>query len=218
MTAFKSSIYLKGFCGGLLLVSGLSRTHYSFHLVFYRNRRAAQPRFIGTEPLQAEAPAKSQSQNTSIGVKRQGKFLCELHELEVFAGNQSSPAAREKRGIQDQPHDHNPGTRNQRAPSQVIILLLLYPDVLATHPHISQYFDEALLKNTKSSRPPATLPADFCPPGAPVGPVHFTKYPLKLKYKDYTPEKILELDLLAHIQSESGTTARGPGFYQHPSC
>ncbi|KAJ9071660.1 hypothetical protein DSO57_1034814 [Entomophthora muscae] len=45
------------------------------------------------------------------------------------------------------------------------------------------------------------MPTDFCPPEAPVGPIHFTEYPLKPKYKDYTLEKILELDPLAHIPS-----------------
>ncbi|KAJ9073783.1 hypothetical protein DSO57_1012774 [Entomophthora muscae] len=54
---------------------------------------------------------------------------------------------------------------------------------------------------SRSQGPPAPLPAVFCPPGAPFGPVHFTDYPLKPKYKDYTPEKILELDPLACIQS-----------------
>ncbi|KAJ9066601.1 hypothetical protein DSO57_1007944 [Entomophthora muscae] len=52
--------------------------------------------------------------------------------------------------------------------------------------------------STRSSGPP---PSDPCPPGVPFGPVHFTEYPLKPKYKEYTPEKILELDPLAHMKS-----------------
>ncbi|KAJ9081396.1 hypothetical protein DSO57_1015103 [Entomophthora muscae] len=48
---------------------------------------------------------------------------------------------------------------------------------------------------------PAPPPAVFCPPGVPFEPVQFTDYPLKSKYKEYTPEKILELNLLARIQS-----------------
>ncbi|KAJ9055472.1 hypothetical protein DSO57_1003549 [Entomophthora muscae] len=55
--------------------------------------------------------------------------------------------------------------------------------------------------STRSHGPPAPLPAVFCPSGVPFGPVHFTDYPLKPKYKDYTPEKILKLNLLDHIQT-----------------
>ncbi|KAJ9066732.1 hypothetical protein DSO57_1006659 [Entomophthora muscae] len=64
------------------------------------------------------------------------------------------------------------------------------------------YFVFAIYQfNSRSSGPPALLPAVYCPPGAPFGPVHFTDYPLKPKYKGYTPEKILKLDPLACIQS-----------------
>ncbi|KAJ9048857.1 hypothetical protein DSO57_1030455 [Entomophthora muscae] len=85
---------------------------------------------------------------------------------------------------------------NERTSSQGAILLLLHLGLLATCPHFSQYFDEALMGNTnlRSPGPPAPLPAVFCPPGVPFGPVHFTNYPLKSEYKDYTPEKILKLD------------------------
>ncbi|KAJ9088872.1 hypothetical protein DSO57_1018707 [Entomophthora muscae] len=68
----------------------------------------------------------------------------------------------------------------------------------------------------RSSGPPAPLPIDSCPPGVPFGPVHFTEYPLKPEYKDYNPEKILELDLLAHINLQLDTTAKAPGYSQHP--
>ncbi|KAJ9066619.1 hypothetical protein DSO57_1007694 [Entomophthora muscae] len=53
--------------------------------------------------------------------------------------------------------------------------------------------------STRSHGTPAPPPAVSCPPGVPFGPVHFTDYPLKPKYKDYTPEKILKLDPLACI-------------------
>ncbi|KAJ9058118.1 hypothetical protein DSO57_1015540 [Entomophthora muscae] len=56
-----------------------------------------QPLFLGTEPPQAEAPAKSQSQNIITGLTmimpkeellelpNEGRgILCELHELEVL--------------------------------------------------------------------------------------------------------------------------------------
>ncbi|KAJ9085781.1 hypothetical protein DSO57_1010587 [Entomophthora muscae] len=53
----------------------------------------------------------------------------------------------------------------------------------------------------RSPGPPALPPAVFCPPGVLFGPVHFTDYLLKSEYKYYTPEKILKLNPLAHIQS-----------------
>ncbi|KAJ9058524.1 hypothetical protein DSO57_1011464 [Entomophthora muscae] len=49
----------------------------------------------------------------------------------------------------------------------------------------------------RSSDPPASLPATCCLPGAPFGPVHFTEYPLKPEYKDYTADNILAWDPLA---------------------
>ncbi|KAJ9075495.1 hypothetical protein DSO57_1035590 [Entomophthora muscae] len=59
---------------------------------------------------------------------------------------------------------------------------------------------------------PAHLPADFCPPGVPFGPVHFMKYPLKPEYKDYTPKKVLELFSLAHIKSAVIYNRQGPWY------
>ncbi|KAJ9083877.1 hypothetical protein DSO57_1030189 [Entomophthora muscae] len=68
----------------------------------------------------------------------------------------------------------------------------------------------------RSPGPPAPLPAVFCPFGVPFRPVHFTKYPLKPEYKDYTPEKILELDPLAHIQSAIRYNRQGPWIFSTP--
>ncbi|KAJ9063432.1 hypothetical protein DSO57_1000025 [Entomophthora muscae] len=70
--------------------------------------------------------------------------------------------------------------------------------------------------SSRSPGPPAPLPAVFCPPGAPFGPVHFTEYPLKPEYKDYTPEKILELDLLARIQSAIRYNCQGLWIFSTP--
>ncbi|KAJ9063295.1 hypothetical protein DSO57_1001733 [Entomophthora muscae] len=70
--------------------------------------------------------------------------------------------------------------------------------------------------STRSHSPPAPPPAAFCPPGVPFGPVHFTNHPLKLKYKDHTPEKILELNPLAHIQSAVRYTCQGPWIFSTP--
>ncbi|KAJ9077291.1 hypothetical protein DSO57_1018098 [Entomophthora muscae] len=68
----------------------------------------------------------------------------------------------------------------------------------------------------RSPGPPVPQPTVFCPPGAPFGPVHFTDYPLKPKYKDYTPEKILKLDPLAHIQSAIRYNCQGLWIFSTP--
>ncbi|KAJ9071158.1 hypothetical protein DSO57_1000163 [Entomophthora muscae] len=46
-------------------------------------------------------------------------------------------------------------------------------------------------------------PATYCLPGAPFGPVHFKKYPLKPEYRDYFSDKILVQDPL--VQSKELT-------------
>ncbi|KAJ9059084.1 hypothetical protein DSO57_1039643 [Entomophthora muscae] len=79
------------------------------------------------------------------------------------------------------------------------------------------YFVFAVYKfSFRSPGPPAPLPAVFCPPGAPFGPVHFTDYSLKPKYKDYTPEKIIELDPLACIQSAIRYNCQGLWIFSTP--
>ncbi|KAJ9050419.1 hypothetical protein DSO57_1014642 [Entomophthora muscae] len=70
--------------------------------------------------------------------------------------------------------------------------------------------------SSRSSGPPAPPPAVFCPFGVPFGPVHFTKYPLKPEYKVYTPEKIIELDPLAHIQSTIRYNCQGLWIFSTP--
>ncbi|KAJ9074681.1 hypothetical protein DSO57_1004131 [Entomophthora muscae] len=70
--------------------------------------------------------------------------------------------------------------------------------------------------SSRSSGPSAPTPAVFCPPGVPFGPVHFTEYPLKPEYKDYTPEKIIELDSLAHIQSAVRYNRQGLWIFSTP--
>ncbi|KAJ9063098.1 hypothetical protein DSO57_1003627 [Entomophthora muscae] len=47
---------------------------------------------------------------------------------------------------------------------------------------------------TRLSAPPANPPATYRLPGSPFGPVHFTEYPLKPEYKDYTTNNILARD------------------------
>ncbi|KAJ9061403.1 hypothetical protein DSO57_1021047 [Entomophthora muscae] len=68
----------------------------------------------------------------------------------------------------------------------------------------------------RSHGPPAPLPAVFCPPGVPFGPVHFTDYPLKSEYKLYTLEKILELNPLACIQSTIRYNRQGLWIFSTP--
>ncbi|KAJ9070100.1 hypothetical protein DSO57_1011931 [Entomophthora muscae] len=70
--------------------------------------------------------------------------------------------------------------------------------------------------NLRSPGPSAPLPAVFRPSGAPFGPVHFTDYPLKPKYKDYTPKKILELDPLACIPSAIRYNCQGLWIFSTP--
>ncbi|KAJ9048223.1 hypothetical protein DSO57_1037150 [Entomophthora muscae] len=79
------------------------------------------------------------------------------------------------------------------------------------------YFVLAIYQfSLRSPGPPAPLPAVFCPPGVPFGPVHFTNYPLKSEYKDYTPEKILKLDPFSHIQSAVRYNQQGPWIFSTP--
>ncbi|KAJ9078887.1 hypothetical protein DSO57_1002123 [Entomophthora muscae] len=79
------------------------------------------------------------------------------------------------------------------------------------------YFVFSVYKfSSRTPVPPAPPPAVFCPSGAPFGPVHFTDYPLKPKYKDYTPEKILKLDPLACIQSAIRYNRQGLWIFSTP--
>ncbi|KAJ9048269.1 hypothetical protein DSO57_1036742 [Entomophthora muscae] len=79
------------------------------------------------------------------------------------------------------------------------------------------YFVFAIYQfSTGSPSPPVPLPAVFCPPDVPFSPVHFTNYPLKTKYKDYTPEKILKLNPLVHIQSGVRYNCQGPWIFSTP--
>ncbi|KAJ9075540.1 hypothetical protein DSO57_1035185 [Entomophthora muscae] len=104
---------------------------------------------------------------------------------------------------------------NERTPGPGAILLPLNQNPQA---RLSLCPDEPLMENinTRYSGLPVPSPADSCTPGVPFGPVHFTEYPLKPEYKDYTPEKILELDLLAHIQSAVRCNHQGPWIFSTP--
>ncbi|KAJ9065210.1 hypothetical protein DSO57_1022007 [Entomophthora muscae] len=68
--------------------------------------------------------------------------------------------------------------------------------------------------NSESSGPSAHK---FCPSGAPFGPVHFTEYTLKLEYKEFTPENILEQDPLARLNLQVRYNRQGP-WHHTKSC
>ncbi|KAJ9056221.1 hypothetical protein DSO57_1035415 [Entomophthora muscae] len=70
--------------------------------------------------------------------------------------------------------------------------------------------------SSRSSGPPAPPPEVFRPVSVPFGPVHFTEYPLKPEYKDYTSEKIIELDPLARIQSAVRYNHQGLWIFSIP--
>ncbi|KAJ9087654.1 hypothetical protein DSO57_1030959 [Entomophthora muscae] len=53
-------------------------------------------------------------------------------------------------------------------------------------------------------------------PGAPFGPVHFTEYPLKPEYKDYTANNILAWDPLARTTELTRNNQEGPWYITKP--
>ncbi|KAJ9075933.1 hypothetical protein DSO57_1030921 [Entomophthora muscae] len=53
-------------------------------------------------------------------------------------------------------------------------------------------------------------------PGAPFGPVHFTEYPLKPEYKDYTANYILAQYLLARTTKLTRYNQEGPWYVTKP--
>ena len=63
---------------------------------------------------------------------------------------------------------------------------------------IVPYFILALIQFIPSpAGPSCPLPAYNCPPCAPFGPVHFTKYPLKPEFQHYTPNYVSRIHLSA---------------------
>ncbi|KAJ9070819.1 hypothetical protein DSO57_1003284 [Entomophthora muscae] len=68
----------------------------------------------------------------------------------------------------------------------------------------------------RSSDLPAILPATYRLPGAPFGPVHFTEYPLKPEYNDYTDNNILARDPLARTTELTRYNREGPWYFTKP--
>ncbi|KAJ9086931.1 hypothetical protein DSO57_1038444 [Entomophthora muscae] len=56
----------------------------------------------------------------------------------------------------------------------------------------------------------------YCLPGAPFGPVYFTEYLLKPKYREYTANNILAQDLLARTTELIGYNQEGPWYVTKP--
>ncbi|KAJ9058090.1 hypothetical protein DSO57_1015887 [Entomophthora muscae] len=56
----------------------------------------------------------------------------------------------------------------------------------------------------------------YLPPGAPFGLVHFTEYPLKPEYKDYTADNIIAQDPLARTTNLTRYNRKGPWYVTKP--
>ncbi|KAJ9062801.1 hypothetical protein DSO57_1006868 [Entomophthora muscae] len=133
--------------------------------------------------------------DSGMGVT-QRKSHCELHELEVLMGLRPNPMTTTLE--KDNQVANSRSLTNERTPSPAPRSpSSIFPDALMDLP----WKLLSLEVGTISSGPPSPPSTNSCPPGFPFGPIHFTEYPLKPKYKDYTPEKILNLDPLACIQS-----------------
>ncbi|KAJ9081328.1 hypothetical protein DSO57_1015800 [Entomophthora muscae] len=84
-------------------------------------------------------------------------------------------------------------------------------------PQLLQYFILVICQLTqKSSDPPASPPATYRLPGVLFGPVHFTEYPLKPDYKDYTVDNILAQNPLARTTELTRYNQEGPWYITKP--
>ncbi|KAJ9066233.1 hypothetical protein DSO57_1011562 [Entomophthora muscae] len=200
---------------------------------------AAHLCFLGIKPLQAEAPVNSQSQNTDISLTivapkeepfklpnegRDGAYVSFMSLKSSQTTNQE-PTQERGMGLWPGPMTMMLKQDNQVAKSRLLtnertlrpsaILLLSDPSTQFPRPSFLQCPDEPM-ENVKFGDLLAPPPAVFCPPGAPFGPVHFTDYPLKPEYKDYTPEKIIKLDPLSHIQSAVRYNRQGLWIFSTP--
>ncbi|KAJ9064722.1 hypothetical protein DSO57_1027419 [Entomophthora muscae] len=73
----------------------------------------------------------------------------------------------------------------------------------------------------QATAPSRVQPADppqalYCPPGAPFGPVHFTKYPTNPIYTEYNLETILIADFLARIRETEYIGSEGKWYKRLP--
>ncbi|KAJ9078722.1 hypothetical protein DSO57_1003582 [Entomophthora muscae] len=191
--------------------------------------RTDRPHFSGINPLQADTknvgPCSEIGQTKEI-IAQNGRLITAPNG--VYTSGQSRAVPGKRHGSAA-----NPMTRtlkqdnqvaklrfltNERTPGPSAILSPLNPSTQFPQAYLSQCPDESPMENInlRSSDPPAPLPAVFCPPGVPLGPVHFTDHPLKPKYKEYTPEKILELNPLTCIKSAVRYNCQGLWIFSAP--
>ncbi|KAJ9062317.1 hypothetical protein DSO57_1012108 [Entomophthora muscae] len=114
----------------------------------------------------------------------------------------------------DEPPMENVKFGGPRAPNLLPFLNKVY--VILAHAAIALFCICCLSIQFEISWPTCTMPAVFHPPGVPFRPVHFTNYPLKSEYKEYTPEKTLEFNPLACTQSEIRYNRQGLWIFSIP--
>ncbi|KAJ9071753.1 hypothetical protein DSO57_1033861 [Entomophthora muscae] len=84
-------------------------------------------------------------------------------------------------------------------------------------PQLLPYFILVICQLTQRSYdPPASPPSTYRLPGAPFGLVHFTEYPLKPEYKDYTADNILAWDPLARTKELTRYNQEDPWYVNKP--
>ncbi|KAJ9057500.1 hypothetical protein DSO57_1022168 [Entomophthora muscae] len=205
------------------------------------DRGTAYPRFSGIEPPQADTknvdPCTKKSQTKEIIAPNVGLITAPNGgtDLATISIKLKSTSATNQEPTQERGTGPRPGPMtstlkqdnqaaksrfltNERTPRPGAILPPLNPSTQFPRPWPFQCPNEPPMEsvNLRSPGPPAPLPTVFCPPGVPFGPVHFTNYPLKSEYKEYTLEKILELNPLTCIQSAVRYNQKGPWIFSTP--
>ncbi|KAJ9084051.1 hypothetical protein DSO57_1028254 [Entomophthora muscae] len=183
------------------------------------DRRTTRPRFFGIESPQADTenvdPCSKKSQTKEI-IAPNGRLITapnggtDLATIS-FMNLKSTPVANQEpspgRGMGPQPDPMTTTLKqanqvanlrfltNERTPGPSAILLPLDPSTQSPQACLSQCPDKPPMENinSRSPGPPTPLPAVFHPPGVLFGPVHFTDYPLKSEYKEYTRKRYLNL-------------------------
>ncbi|KAJ9087105.1 hypothetical protein DSO57_1036609 [Entomophthora muscae] len=113
---------------------------------------------------------------------------------------------------QHEPYNKPPDEYFYEEPAQLNSSETYYwPTPVSPAPPSTLLIDDDNLSNCDSAHRLSS-----CQLGVPFGPINFTEYPLKPEYKDYTPEKILKLDLLACIQSAVRYNCQGPWIFSTP--
>ncbi|KAJ9063459.1 hypothetical protein DSO57_1000049 [Entomophthora muscae] len=180
------------------------------------DRRTARLCFSGIKPLQADTenvgPCSKTGQTKEIIAPNRRLIIAPNRGTEAttisFMNLKPTPMTNQELS-QESGMGPQPGPMNTtlKKDNQVVKLRFLTnertpgPSTILLPLDLSTQIPWACLPNALFEIFCPPCPAIFLPLGVPFGPIHFTDYPLKPNYKDYTPEKILELDLLACIQS-----------------